>query len=88
MNGLSPHNMSILMRREKVIKMKIQVFWDMKLCCWVRGSKSFAGISAFICKGLGCQKNAKHKVHRGHTEDQGTTFLQNVGNHLSSDIQL
>jgi len=39
-------------------------------------------------QGLGCQKNAKYKVHRGHIEDQGTTFLQNVGNHLSSDTQL
>jgi len=52
------------------------------------GSHCFAGISDLSCKGLGCQKNAKHKVHRGNIEDQGTTFLQNVGNHLSSDIRL
>lgn len=67
---------------------EIQVYWDMVLCCLVRGSHSFAGISAFICKGLGCQKNAKHKMLRGHTEDQGTTCLQDVGNHLSSDTRL
>jgi hypothetical protein len=70
------------MRREKDIMMKIQVFWDM-MCCWARGSHCFAGISAFICKALESQKNTQHMVHRGHTEAQGTTFPQNVGNHSS-----
>jgi hypothetical protein len=57
--------------------LRIQVYWDVALCCWVSGSQHFWEHTACIFKGQlvsDCLTFA----------DEGTPFCQNFGKHSVS----
>ena len=62
-----------------VLLMRIQVFRDVTLDCWVSGSKSFKVNYAFICMGPAALEEFLSELLG--LEDVGTTVLRNAENH-------
>jgi len=61
--------------------LRIQVYWDVTLCCWVSGSQRFWEHTACITKGqlvFDCLTS----------EDKETTFRHNFGYHTVSHPNL
>jgi hypothetical protein len=59
------------------VLLKLQVFWNVTLCCWVSGSGCFEDVKFLHLQGLAVQELLD-------PEDEGTVIFQRTGNYLTN----